>query len=100
MIGMGDEDFEGGDLAFWNLRGTREEGQLVGEFHPIMGHALLHSGRHLHEVKEVTKGNRYAMIIWARSWGLRSTTCPCCWMMRRKGSTSVKHRCISGPQWN
>jgi len=103
-VGMGD-DFEGGDLSFWNLRGTQEEGNHVGEFHPRIGHAMLHSGRHLHEVKEVTKGDRYAMIIWARSWGsLRNTTCPCCWMTRRQengGRSQLgKHRCISSRQWN
>lgn len=103
-VGMGD-DFKGGELSFWNLRGTREEGEHVGDFQPRIGHALLHSGRHLHEVKEVTKGNRYAMIIWARSWGsLRNSTCPCCWMMRRqeKGGAHKKrtHRCINGRQWN
>lgn len=107
-VGMGDEDFQGGDLVFWNLRGTEREGQYVGEFHPKMGYALLHSGRHLHEVKQVTKGDRYAYIIWARSWkSLRKNTCPCCWMMRRQQSNSVNsskakrpHRCISEPLWN
>ena len=100
-IGMGDEDFEGGDLAFYNLRGTPEEGKFVGEFHPIMGHALIHSGRHLHEVQEVTKGDRYAYIIWARSWGSsRANICPCCWMTRRQNTSASKHRCICAPQWN
>ena len=104
-IGMGDDDFKGGDLTFWNLRGTREEGNYVGDFHPQMGHAMLHSGRHLHEVKEVTSGDRFAMIIWARSWNsTRSTTCPCCWMMRRQDGQStsnfVRHRCFNGNTWN
>jgi hypothetical protein len=105
-IGLGDEDFLGGDLAFWNLRGTRDEGNFVGTFHPQIGHALLHSGRHLHEVEKVTHGDRFAFIIWARSWGSnRDKHCPCCWMMRRQtlegqDSNLVKHRCISGPHWN
>jgi len=103
-VGMGD-DFMGGDLSFWNIRGTNEEGTHAGDFHPIIGTALIHAGRHLHEVKEVTRGDRYAFIIWARSWGsIRATTCPCCWMNRRhqEGSMTsnenkgVKHRCISG----
>lgn len=102
-VGMGNEDFEGGELMFWDLRGTQNEGRYVGEFHPKMGYALLHSGRHLHEVKQVTKGDRYAYIIWARSWkSLRQTTCPCCWLMRRQrlSNTSNNHRCMSEPQWN
>lgn len=90
-VGMGDDEFEGGELRFWNLRGTRQEGELVGEFRPEMGVALIHSGRHLHEVKHVTKGNRFAYIIWARSWlGVRKQSCPCCWINRRKSD----ERCI------
>ena len=104
-VGMGD-NFEGGELSFWNLRGSTKEGIHVGDFHPRIGCALIHSGRHLHEVQRVTKGDRYAMIIWARSWGsLRNATCPCCWIMRRRQDTNrnkpvSKHSCISGPQWN
>ena len=94
-IGLG-EDFEGGALQFRGLRGTDQEGELVGEFKPQLGTALLHAGRHLHEVTPVTSGNRYAFIIWARSWKtLRANTCPCCWLNRRQGST-----CICGPRWN
>lgn len=101
-VGMGNEDFQGGELVFWNLRGTPNEGHYVGEFHPKMGYAILHSGRHLHEVKQVTKGDRYAYIIWARSWkSLRRTTCPCCWLMRRQRLPNASnHRCMSEPQWN
>lgn len=94
-IGLG-EDFEGGALQFRGLRGTDQEGELVGEFKPQLGTALLHAGRHLHEVTPVMSGNRYAFIIWARSWKtLRANTCPCCWLNRRQGST-----CICGPRWN
>ena len=93
---LGDEMFDGGLLNFRGLRGTEKEGQLVGEFQPILGTALLHAGRHLHEVTQVTAGNRYAYIIWTRSWkGVRSETCPCCWMNRRQGL-----RCICGKAWN
>mmetsp|Transcript_38688 Transcript_38688/g.84053 ORF Transcript_38688/g.84053 Transcript_38688/m.84053 type:complete len:216 (-) Transcript_38688:56-703(-) len=94
-IGLGDE-FEGGALHFRGLRGTDEEGRLLGEFKPQLGTALLHAGRHLHEVTPVTSGDRYAFIIWARSWkSLRNTTCPCCWLNRKQGST-----CVCGPRWN
>ena len=94
-IGLGDE-FEGGILQFRGLRGTDEEGNLLGEFRPQLGTALLHAGRHLHEVTPVTSGDRYAFIIWARSWkSLRNNTCPCCWLNRRQGPT-----CVCGPRWN
>jgi len=100
-IGMGDENFEGGDLAFWNLRGSSQEGKFVGQIHPRMGYALLHSGRHLHEVQEVTKGDRFAYIIWARSWGnTRGEVCPCCWLTRRQNTNQSKHQCICAPKWN
>ena len=32
--------------------------------HPGAGHAVLHRGRQLHEVLQVTRGNRYGLIVW------------------------------------
>ena len=94
---LGEETFEGGSVEFYGLRGTPEEGQLVGRVkRPNIGTALLHSGRHLHAVSQVTSGDRYAFIIWTRSWHhLRSNTCPCCWLNRRQDST-----CICDKRWN
>mmetsp|Transcript_24043 Transcript_24043/g.50341 ORF Transcript_24043/g.50341 Transcript_24043/m.50341 type:complete len:491 (-) Transcript_24043:129-1601(-) len=94
---LGEENFEGGNVEFYGLRGTPEEGQLVGKVHrPNVGTALLHSGRHLHAVSNVSSGDRYALIVWARSWrNLRSNTCPCCWLNRRQDST-----CICDKRWN
>lgn len=92
------EQFEGGELQFWGLRGTADEGTLVGNFRPKIGRALLHAGRHLHEVQTVTEGNRFALIIWSRSWsGIRAKSCPCCWLNRRE---DAKKSCICGPRWN
>ena len=94
---LGEETFEGGSVEFYGLRGTPEEGQLVGRVkRPNIGTALLHSGRHLHAVSQVTSGDRYAFIIWSRNWHhLRSNTCPCCWLNRRQDST-----CICDKRWN
>lgn len=94
---MGEETFVGGDVEFFGLRGTPEEGQLIGiADRPNIGTALLHSGRHLHAVSNVSSGDRYALIVWCRSWGqTRSNTCPCCWLNRRKDST-----CICSSRWN
>ena len=88
--------FEGGLLEFRGLRGTPEEGQLVGEFQPQIGLALIHAGRHFHDVAQVTSGDRFAYIMWARSWaGIRSQKCPCCWLNRREGTD-----CVCGSRWN
>ena len=64
------EAFDGGKLAFWGLRNGKKEGNYVGDFHPIVGPivgtALFHAGRHLHEVKDVTNGkerNHFAYIM-------------------------------------
>lgn len=46
---IGEEDYVGGNVEFYGLRGTPEEGQLNGVAHrPNVGTALIHSGRHLH----------------------------------------------------
>jgi hypothetical protein len=92
---LGEETFKGGNVEFFGLRGTPEVGMLVGTVFPQVGTAVLHSGRHLHSVSNVLSGDRYALIIWSRSWGLRSIACPCCWMNRRHDST-----CICGKRWN
>ena len=93
--------FEGGNLRFWGLRGTDMAGQLVGEYTPQPGRALLHAGRQLHEVTEVTSGERFALIMWTRSWsGVRSTTCPCCWLNRRTVGSQSTGSCICSARWN
>jgi len=94
-VGLGDE-FEGGELEFRGLRGDKEEGELVGTFLPQPGLALLHAGRQFHDVTQITSGDRFALIIWARSWkGARAQTCPCCWLNRRQD-----HSCVCGARWN
>lgn len=93
---LGDDDFQGGLLEFRGLRGTPEEGQLVGTFEPQRGLGLIHAGRHFHDVTQVTAGDRFALIVWARSWkGIRSNTCPCCWLNRRQQTD-----CICESRWN
>ena len=94
---LGEEDYKGGHVQFFGLRGTECEGQLVGTVErPNVGTALLHSGRHLHSVTDVLSGDRYALIIWARSWSnCREATCPCCYLNRRLDGT-----CICARRWN
>jgi hypothetical protein len=95
-INIGDGVFQGGLLGMCGLRGTADAGDLYGEYQPQVGRALIHAGRHLHEVTPITSGDRFAYIMWARSWGgTRAKTCPCCWLNRRIDSS-----CICGPKWN
>lgn len=93
---IGDE-FDGGALNFRGLRGTEGAGQeIIGTFEPRLGTALLHAGRHFHEVTQVTTGNRYMYIMWARSWSsTRGKVCPCCYLNRRQDNS-----CCCGPRWN
>jgi hypothetical protein len=94
---LGEEKYEGGHVKFYGLRGTEEEGRLLGTVErPNVGRALLHSGRHLHSVSDVTFGDRYALIIWSRSRrNLRQSTCPCCYLNRRQDRS-----CICARRWN
>ena len=95
---VGDK-FKGGKLRFWGLRGSRDAGKLVAEYTPQVGRALLHAGRQLHEVTEVESGDRFALVMWTRSWsGIRSNTCPCCWLNRRTGDD--QKNCACGKRWN
>ena len=91
--------FEGGRLTFRGLRGTSQAGLVGGEYTPERGRALLHAGRQFHEVTDVTSGDRFALIMWTRSWGgIRSKTCPCCWLNRRQDNGPSS--CICGERWN
>lgn len=93
---LGEDDFEGGSVQFYGLRGTQAEGKLLGEVErPDVGKAIIHAGRHVHAVTDVTAGNRYALIVWTRSWAMRRLTCPCCHLNRRTDT-----RCICGKRWN
>lgn len=93
-VGLGD-GFEGGVLEFWGLRGDTDRA-FLGDYTPVKGRAIIHAGRHFHDVTTVSKGDRFALILWARSWnGVRAQTCPCCWLNRREDSS-----CICGPRWN
>jgi hypothetical protein len=91
--------FIGGNLIIRGLRGTGRAGQVVGEYTPERGRALLHAGRQFHEVTQVTSGDRFALIMWTRSWrGIRATTCPCCWLNRRQDAGPSS--CTCGERWN
>ena len=93
------DQFDGGDLRLWGVRGDQTAGKFVGEYQPEIGRAVIHCGRHLHEVTEVTSGDRFALIQWARSWGgCRKEICPCCWLNRR--TLNGQDSCVCGNRWN
>lgn len=114
-ICLGDAHFTGGQVQVWGLRGDDEaaattttsrpasssssgggDSTTTTTYRPKIGRALIHSGRELHGVTPITGGDRYAYVIWTRSWqGIRAKTCPCCWLNRRRDTT-----CICGRRWN
>jgi hypothetical protein len=95
------ETFDGGLLEFRGLRGSKQQGQVEGTYQPESGKAILHSGRHFHDVTNVTKGQRFAWIMWGRSWqGARSKSCPCCWLNNRPEQQSRGGPCVCGKMWN
>lgn len=99
-ICLGEEGFTGGLLDFRGLRGTKDQSELLGTYQPVVGKAVFHAGRHFHDVTPITSGNRFALIVWARSWtGVRSKECPCCWLNRRRDDQPLGS-CICGRQWN
>jgi hypothetical protein len=96
-VGLGNT-FKGGTVRFYGLRDSSLTVKpAIGEYEPKPGIAIIHEGRHLHEVTQVIHGDRYAYIVWARSWKqVRGTFCPCCWLNNRNS----KNPCICSPKWN
>ena len=93
------EGFTGGELRFRHLRGSLQEGATQGfSVLPAPGVAVVHMGRHLHEVLPVTAGERHQYIMWSRSNALRAMQCPCCWQNFRQGAQL--RECVCGSAWN
>lgn len=91
-----ENDFNGGKLEFYGLRGMNNN-NILGTYQPKIGKSIIHAGRHFHKVTTITSGNRFVYIIWSRSWkGIRAQSCPCCWLNRR----NIDQSCICGPKWN
>lgn len=97
-IGLGNT-FDGGTVRFYGHRDSSLAAAkpAIGEYEPKIGIAIIHQGRHLHEVTRVIQGDRYAYIVWARSWKqVRAISCPCCWLNNR----NLKTPCICSAKWN
>lgn len=56
------EDYEGGDLIIEHDDGSFDEIRLE------QGSMILYNSGHIHAVRPVTKGTRYAAIAWAQSY--------------------------------
>lgn len=96
----GEEEFDGGELCFGAARGEKDEGDVTA-LRLTRGNVVLHSGRQLHSVSEVTRGERFVFITWTRDYeGFRSRTCPCCFLNGRKEGGSKGGGCICGSAWN
>lgn len=87
--------FTGGELVLRGLRNAAGDTKEAARITPQVGRGVLHLGTHFHEVLPVTAGERYALIMWARSSGYRATLCPCCLLARR-----TTDGCICGAAFN
>ena len=84
--------FDGGELVVGETRGVGGEEEECG-FELKQGAVIMHAGRRVHSVSEVTGGERHVLIQWARSKAFRRENCPCCFLSGREGE------CICGPKW-
>ena len=53
----------------------------VHNFTPHLYHheiGVLHRGQHMHGALDISKGERYNLIIWMRSSSVRNNCCPRC----------------------
>eukprot|EP01083_Nonionella_stella_P146632 461443_1 len=100
------DDFEGGLLNIFNMRGKeysgkeyehlRYESELQTQITLKKGYAVIQRGRQLHAVSDVESGHRAVLIVWCRNLnGTRKEVCPCCWLNRRNDLN-----CICGKLWN
>ena len=50
---------------------------MIGYEHKFC-HGVLHKGSHIHQALPITSGERWNLIIWARSSEARANCCPMC----------------------
>ena len=67
-----EDDYVGGELVF-----TPSKGPMFGYEHEYC-QGILHRGSHIHEALPITSGERWNLIIWARSSKVRNDKCPMC----------------------
>lgn len=82
-VSLGRPGMAGGELVLRGRRNSASAGAEEAVIAVRAGRAILHAGQHLHEVRPVTAGERYALILWGRDGSYRARTCPCCLINRR-----------------
>ena len=79
------DSYNGGELLIRGIRGDIQENKIRAKVKRETGTMIIHSGRRIHEVADVTSGSRYQLICWTRNIrDLRSRSCPCCWINHRE----------------
>jgi len=86
-------EYQGGEVSLRYLRDDPDEGKEQTRFKMKTGEASLFLGQQLHQVSEVTGGERYIFVVWFRRHEYRAAHCPCCRMFRRS-------RCVFGAEFN
>eukprot|EP00397_Hematodinium_sp_SG-2012_P018731 GEMP01019200.1.p1 GENE.GEMP01019200.1~~GEMP01019200.1.p1 ORF type:complete len:387 (+),score=62.71 GEMP01019200.1:142-1302(+) len=86
-------EYTGGNVILRHLREDPNEGEEQTRIKMETGQATLFYGQQLHQVEDITSGERHIFVIWARSNKYRAANCPCCRMYRR-------NRCVCGPEMN
>ena len=109
------DSYNGGELLIRGIRGDIQENEIRAKVKRETGTMIIHSGRRIHEVADVTSGSRYQLICWTRNIrDLRSRSCPCCWINHREErgqeaniSSSISKQnltsfntCICSKSWN
>lgn len=98
-VSLGLSGMVGGELVLRGRRNSTSEGSAEAVIAVRAGRAIVHAGQHLHEVRPVTAGERYALILWGRDDSYRARTCPCCLINRRNAraaGTSAAAAAVSG----
>jgi hypothetical protein len=86
-------DYKGGEVVLRHLRSDPKEGEVQDKIKMKTGEATLFLGQQMHEVQDITEGERYIFVLWFRREKYRAATCPCCRMFRRE-------RCVFGSEFN
>ncbi len=65
-------DFEGGELVFYS------NNRVIQGYEHDFSHGVLHLGHQIHQALPISWGERWNLIVWARSSRIRQSLCPMC----------------------
>jgi len=72
------QNYEDGELVFNTCNPMTGKVTPKFGYEHKFGHGVLHKGSHYHQALPISSGERWNLIIWARSSKLRSKCCPMC----------------------